>query len=90
MDWESLGPLGVFLGVIGGGVAWIYDRWTARADKREAAMIDSLKTQLAEAISERDEARKEAALWELRGTSWWRQLVKAGIDPDPTWGDGSE
>ena len=87
MDWDALTPLGVFLGIIGGGIAWAVDKWTGRTDKREEAMIATLKTRAEEAEARAARIQAEADLWETRALAWWQQLVKAGIDPVPPIGE---
>lgn len=86
MDWNVLGPIGVFLGVIGGGVAWIVDRLQSRADRREDRMIELLKAQKTEAEAEAADERADRIRWERRAIAWYKQLVDAGIDPAPPWG----
>lgn len=87
MGWDFLGPLGVFLGVLGGGVAWAYDKWQGRTERREDRMIDMLKAAKAEAEAERDAERAAKLSAQRRARSYWRQLIEAGITPDPEWGE---
>lgn len=63
MDWDSLGPLGVFLGVVGGGIAWIVNLWLGRADRSEDRMIKLLTAQ-------KDEAEEEAAAERASRVRW--------------------
>lgn len=86
MGWDQLAPLGVFLTVLGGGVAWVVNLWLGRADRREDRMIEMLKAQKAEAEEEAAEEKADRIKWERRALSWYKQLVDAGIDPDPKWG----
>ena len=87
MDWDSLGPLGVFLGVLGGGIAWVVNLWLGRADRREEHMIKLLTAQKDEA--EEDAAAEKASriAWEKRAIAWYKQLVDAGMTPVPPWGE---
>lgn len=87
MDWDVLGPLGVFLGVLGSGIAWVYDRWQTRTERREDRMIEMLKAGKAEAEAERDAERAAKIRAQRRARSYWQQLVAAGITPDPEWGE---
>lgn len=89
MDWNVLGPIGVFLGVVGGGVAWVVDRWQSRADRREDRMIELLKAGRTEAQALAAAEKASRIEWERRAIAWYKQLVDAGIDPDPTWGADS-
>lgn len=87
MDWDVLGPLGAFLGVIGGGVAWTYDRWQRRTERREDRMIEVLKEGKAEAEAERDAEKAGRIAAERRARAYWRQLIQHGVTPDPEWGE---
>ena len=87
MDWESLGPVTALLGVLGSGIAWAVGIWMRRVERREDRMIEMLKTAKAEAESERDAERRDRIMWERRAISWYRQLVDAGIEPKPPWGE---
>lgn len=87
MDWDSLGPLGVFLGVLGGGIAWIVNLWLGRADRREDRMIKYLEAEKAEAEAEAAAERAARIKWEKRAIAWYKQLVDAGLDPVPPWGE---
>lgn len=90
MDWNQLTPIGVFLTVLGGGIAWVIDRWQSRTDRREDRMIEMLKDQKAEAEKEAAEEKADRIRWERRAIAWYRQLLEAGIDPDPKWGASNE
>ncbi|MGP9682080.1 hypothetical protein [Brachybacterium sp. AOP3-A1-3] len=92
MDWDSLGPLSLVLtaaaGIAGGGIKWVD---TIR-QRRRTQMIEALKFRLAaeekdhaEAEDERDQYR--AAYFTARATlrAYEKQLVSAGIIPDPEW-----
>lgn len=87
MDWDSLGPLGVFLGVVGGGIAWVVNLWLGRADRREERMIKILTAQKDEAEEEAAAERASRVRWEKRAIAWYKQLVDAGITPAPPWGE---
>lgn len=86
MDWDTLGPVGAFLGVVGGGVAWVVNLWLKRADRKEDRMIERLKAEVAEAEKESAEEKALRVTWEKRAIAWYKQLVDAGIDPTPPWG----
>lgn len=85
-DWDTLGPIGAFLGIIGTGIAWIYDRWAQRVEKREARMIELWKERAAEARKDADAARRDASKWRARAMSWHSQLLRNDIEPDPPMG----
>lgn len=83
MDLNWLVPLGTFLGVLGGGVAWWFNRADKRRDAREAQVIQTLKDRIAELL-------KTVRWWERRddrrtraGDKWKGQLIARGITPDP-------
>lgn len=86
MGWDQLAPLGAFLAVLGGGVAWLVNLWLGRADRREDRMIELLRTQKAEAEAEAEEEKADRIKWERRAIAWYKQLVDAGLDPAPPWG----
>ena len=86
MGWEHLGPLGIFLGVVGGGIAWVTNLWLGRTDRREERMIALLQEQKAQAEKEAAEEKASRIAWERRAISWYKQLVDAGHTPDPEWG----
>ncbi|MCT1430554.1 hypothetical protein M3G50_07280 [Brachybacterium muris] len=87
MDWESLGPVTALLGVLGSGIAWAVGIWMRRVERREDRMIEMLKTAKAEAETEREAERRDRIMWERRAIAWYRQLVDAGIEPKPPWGE---
>ena len=87
MDWESLGPVTALLGVLGSGIAWAVGIWLRRVERREDRMIEMLKTAKAEAEAEREAERRDRIMWERRAIAWYRQLIDAGITPDPAWGE---
>lgn len=83
MDLNWLGPLGAFLGVIGGGIAWLVNRADKKRDQREAQVIQTLKDRI-------EELMKKVRWWERRddrrtraGDKWKGQLLASGIKPDP-------
>lgn len=86
MGWEHIGPIGVLLGILGGGIAWATNLWLGRADRREDRMIAMLREQKEEAEKDRDEEREARIAWEKRAIAWYKQLVDAGQEPVPPWG----
>ena len=87
MDWESIGPVTTLLGVLGGGIAWAVGVWTRRVERREDRMIEMLKASKKEAEAEAEAEKRDRLLWERRAIAWYRQLVDAGIEPKPPWGE---
>lgn len=92
MDWDSLGPVSLVLtalaGIAGGAIKWV----DSIRQRRRTQMIEALKFRLeaekkdhAEAEEERD--RYRTAYFSARSTlrSYERQLLAAGIIPDPEW-----
>lgn len=79
----SIDDIKVLLGLVGAAVAWAVMLWLKRSDRREDAMKALLEKQKIDAEAERDKARRDADRgWSL-ARAYWRQLVKAGIDPVP-------
>jgi CO/xanthine dehydrogenase Mo-binding subunit len=83
VDLQWLVPLGGFLGVVGGGVAWLINRADKKRDSREAAMIQTLKDYI-------EELKKKLRWWERRdnrrtrtGDKWRGQLIANQITPVP-------
>ena len=83
MDLQWLIPLGTFLGVLGGGVAWLINRADKKRDKQEADLIQTLRDRI-------EELTRKLRWWERRdnrrtraGDKWREQLVKNHIEPDP-------
>lgn len=92
MDWDSLGPISLALtaigGVIGGAVKWA----DAVKQRRRSQMIEALRFRLEAEKAEKAEVERErdqyrAAYFTARAVlrSYERQLIAAGIDPDPEW-----
>lgn len=92
MDWDSLGPVSLVLtaaaGIAGGAVKWV----DSIRQRRRAQMIEALKFRLA--AEEKDHAETEAerdryrtAYYSARSTlrAYEKQLLAAGIIPDPEW-----
>lgn len=84
MDLQWLVPLGGFLTVVGGGIAWLVNRADKRRDAREAQVIQTLKDRVAELL-------KKVQWWERRddkrtrtGDKWREQLIENHIKPEPS------
>jgi hypothetical protein len=83
VDLQWLVPLGGFLGVLGGGIAWMVNRADKRRDSREAEVIQTLKDRIGELM-------KKIRWWERRdnrrtrtGDKWREQLIENHLKPDP-------
>lgn len=84
MDLQWLVPLGGFLGVLGGGVAWLISRADKQRDAREAAVIQTLKDRIEELKKTITVLRRKLAGRTRAGDRWREQLVAHDIKPDPT------
>lgn len=76
-------PLGGFLTVLGGGVAWLINRADKKRDAREAAVIQTLKDRIEELKKTIASLRRKLAGRTRAGDRWREQLVANHIDPDP-------
>lgn len=83
LDLSFLVPLGTFLGMIGAGVAWLFNRADKQRAERETSVIalykdqnGTLRQQLAAAAAESKQRLKD-------GTKWREQLLQNQIKPDP-------
>lgn len=83
MDLQWLIPLGGFLGVMGGGVAWLVNRADKKRDSGEAAMIQTLKDRIEELKKTIAALRRKLSLRTRAGDRWREQLVAHDIRPDP-------
>lgn len=83
MDLQWLVPLGGFLGVIGGGVAWWFNRSDKRRDIREAAVIQTLKDRIEELKAQLARVTRRLNQRTRAGDRWREQLVAHDIKPDP-------
>lgn len=83
MDLQWLIPLGTFLGVIGGGVAWWFNRIDRKRETREAAVIQTLKDRIEELKAQLARVTRKLNQRTRAGDRWREQLVEKGIKPDP-------
>lgn len=83
MDLQWLGPLGGFLGVLGGGIVWIVNRSDKKRDAREAAVIQTLKDRIEELKKTIAALRRKLSVRTRAGDRWREQLVAHDIRPDP-------
>lgn len=83
MDLQWLGPLGAFLGVIGGGVAWLINRADKRRESREAAVIQTLKDRIEELKAQLSRVTRRLNQRTRAGDRWREQLVENHIKPVP-------
>lgn len=83
MDLQWLVPLGTFLGVLGGGYAWLVNRADKRRDTREAEVIQTLKDRIEELKKTIAALRRKLSARTRAGDRWREQLVAHDIKPDP-------
>ena len=83
MDLQWLVPLGGFLTVIGGGIAWWVNRADKRRDSREAAVIQTLKDRIEELKMQLARVTRRLNQRTRAGDRWREQLVENHIKPDP-------
>jgi len=83
VDLQWLVPLGTFLGVLGGGVAWWFNRADKRRDAREAQVIQTLKDRIEELKATIAALRRKLNARTRAGDRWREQLVAHDIKPDP-------
>ena len=83
MDLQWLGALGTFLGVLGGGIAWLVNRADKRRDSREAEVIQTLKDRVKELQEQIAKLTRRLNKRTRAGDRWREQLVAHDIKPDP-------
>jgi hypothetical protein len=83
VDLQWLVPLGGFLGVIGGGVAWWFNRIDKKRESREAAVIQTLKDRIEELKVTVARLTRKLNQRTRAGDRWREQLVENHIKPDP-------
>ena len=83
MDLQWLAPLGGFLGVLGGGIAWLINRADKKRESREAAVIQTLKDRIEELKSQLSRVTRRLNQRTRAGDRWREQLVAHDIQPDP-------
>ena len=83
MDLQWLAPLGGFLGVLGGGIAWLVNRADRKRDAREAQVIQTLKDRIEELKKTIAALRRKLEKRTRAGDRWREQLVENHIKPDP-------
>jgi len=83
VDLQWLGPLGAFLGIIGGGVGWLINRADKRREKREADVIQTLKDRIEELKAQLSRVTRRLNQRTRAGDRWREQLVAHDIKPDP-------
>jgi len=83
VDLQWLAPLGGFLGVVGGGIAWLVNRADRKRDAREAAVIQTLKDRIEELKKTIAALRRKLEKRTRAGDRWREQLVENHIKPDP-------
>jgi hypothetical protein len=83
VDLQWLVPLGGFLGVLGGGIAWMVNRADKRRDSREAQVIQTLKDRIEELKATIARLTRRINQRTRAGDRWREQLVAHDIKPDP-------
>jgi hypothetical protein len=83
VDLQWLGALGTFLGVLGGGIAWLVNRADKRRDSREAEVIQTLKDRVKELQEQIAKLTRRLNRRTRAGDRWREQLVAHDIKPDP-------
>lgn len=83
MDLQWLGPLGGFLGVLGGGVVWLVNRADKKRETREAAVIQTLKDRIEELKKQLAAVTRKLSRRTRTGDKWREQLIENHIKPDP-------
>ena len=83
MDLQWLVPLGTFLGVIGGGIAWWFNRIDKKTEAREAAVIQTLKDRIEELKAQISKLTRRLNQRTRAGDRWREQLVENHIKPVP-------
>ena len=84
MDLQWLVPLGGFLGILGGGVAWLINRADKKREKREADVIQTLKDRIEEMKATIARLTRRLNQRTRAGDRWREQLVENHIKPDPS------
>ena len=83
MDLQWLVPLGGFLGVVGGGVAWLINRADKKRESREAQVIQTLKDRVKELQDQLASLTRRLNRRTRAGDRWREQLVENHIKPEP-------
>lgn len=83
MDLNWLAPLGTFLGILGGGIAWLINRADKKRESREAQVIQTLKDRIEEMKATIARLTKRLDRRTRAGDRWREQLVENHIKPDP-------
>ena len=83
MDLQWLAPLGGFLGVLGGGIAWLINRADKKREAREGAVIQTLKDRIEELKAQLSRVTRRLNQRTRAGDRWREQLVAHDIKPDP-------
>jgi len=83
VDLQWLAPLGGFLTVVGGGIAWLVNRADKKRDAREAQVIQTLKDRIEELKKTVASLNRKLSRRTRTGDKWREQLIEAHIKPDP-------
>jgi uncharacterized membrane protein len=83
LDLSFLAPLGTFLGVLGGGAVWLFNRADKQREARESSVIALYKEQNGTLRQQLQAAERESKSRLRDGTKWREQLIEHQIKPDP-------
>lgn len=83
MDLNWLAPVGAFLTVVGGGIAFLINRADRRRDSREAQVIQTLKDRVEELKKTVATLTRKLSKRTRTGDRWREQLIENHIKPEP-------
>jgi hypothetical protein len=84
VDLNWLAPVGGFLTVVGGGIAYLINRADKRRDSREAQVIQTLKDRVEELKKSVAALTRKLSKRTRTGDRWREQLIENHIKPEPS------
>ncbi|MEA5454465.1 hypothetical protein SPF06_07005 [Sinomonas sp. JGH33] len=88
MDLQTWGgflaSVGTFLGVLGGGVAWLINRADRKRERRERELIAALKERIEELKAAVRRLERKLSVMRRTAGQWREQLIANDIEPDPS------